>query len=334
MPRSHPIRVGIIGMGQFGRLHAKALGELGGRARLAAVASGSFAEAERVAADLGAKAYRDWRAVLAEVDAVCIATPHDLHGEMTLAAIEAGCAVLLEKPMAPSLAQCDAILDGLRGRPVPFTVAQPTRFIPAYAEAVARIRSGVIGEPIHVRAPMIKDFTLKARKDWHLAQTRGGGMWMTNAVHLVDRLVLAFGRMPMSVSASLGTGFHTGLAVDDIGVALYRFWGGGTGIAEAAGYRVGAPDHWTVIVGTEGALRCEPGLGLELGRDNAWQTAFAADPAWLAKALAAEWTSFLDHVEGGPSPVSALEGRNVMAAVIAAEEAAAENAVVRVPLRE
>src|SRR5258708_2690029 len=98
-------------MGQFGRLHADALRRLDSRAKLTAIASGTLAQAEAAATEHDAKAYRDWRDLLGEVDAVCIATPHDLHREMALAAIEAGCAVLLEKPMAPSLAECDAILD-------------------------------------------------------------------------------------------------------------------------------------------------------------------------------------------------------------------------------
>src|SRR3546814_4223960 len=80
--------------------------------RVAAVCREDAVAARAFAAEHGGTAYNDWRRVLddAAVDAVVIATPHHLHREMAVAAAEAGKHVLLEKPMAPTVADCDAII--------------------------------------------------------------------------------------------------------------------------------------------------------------------------------------------------------------------------------
>src|SRR5690606_23683958 len=97
------IGVGIIGAGHFGAVHAKALAGVSGARLVAACRNdaagiGSFTQAH------GGKPYTDWRALLDDgaVDAVVIATPHDLHRDIAIAALDAGKHVLLEKPMAVS----------------------------------------------------------------------------------------------------------------------------------------------------------------------------------------------------------------------------------------
>src|SRR6202008_411372 len=103
--------VGILGAGFFGAYHARAIAQASG-AHLVAVCAEEQGIAEAFARDHGGKPYGDWRALLddATVGAVAIAAPHHLHYSLAVAALEAGKHVLLEKPMALSVPECNRIV--------------------------------------------------------------------------------------------------------------------------------------------------------------------------------------------------------------------------------
>jgi len=322
------VPVGIVGAGYFGGQHARAVAAVGGRLRVVAAASRRLADAAAIAP----RAYDDWRRLVedAEVAAVCICTPHDLHEEIAVAAARAGKAVMLEKPMATSLAACDRIVAAAAQAQVPFMAAQPSRFMPAFALARTLIAEGRIGRPLHARAPMIKAWTRDKRRPWHLDPARGGGMWMTNGIHMVDRLCFLLGALPVSVAATIGTRLHDGMAVDDLGVALFRFPDGRSGVAEAIGYADAAPDHDCVVLGTRGSLRCHHAEGVSLGQGERWTHAGGRDEGWVIASVTGEWRAFLAHIDGGPSPVPGAEARAHMAAVLAAQDAAASGTTVAI----
>jgi UDP-N-acetyl-2-amino-2-deoxyglucuronate dehydrogenase len=103
--------VAVIGAGEISGYHLAALREVP-NARIVAVTSRNLAKAERLADEYGAAhAYDDWRRVLerADVDAVIVATPDDTHREITIAAVDAGRAVLVQKPVAPTADDARAI---------------------------------------------------------------------------------------------------------------------------------------------------------------------------------------------------------------------------------
>src|SRR5262245_58256279 len=104
------IGVGIIGAGFFGEVHARAIAAVPGL-NVAAVCREDVAAARTFASRHGGNAYGSFEALLDDpaVTAVVISTPHHLHAQMAIAAARAGKHILLEKPMAPTLAECDAI---------------------------------------------------------------------------------------------------------------------------------------------------------------------------------------------------------------------------------
>ena len=309
------LRVGIIGAGSFGVQHAKALAAVPG-ATLVAASARTPARLSRFTAEFGGTTYLDYRDLIADpaVDAVCIVLPNDLHAEAAVAAARAGKAIMVEKPMASALADCDAIVEAVRETGVPFMVAHPYRFMRAYAEAIRLIREGAIGKPVLATASMVKDWTFSQREPWHLAP--GGGMWLTNGCHLVDRLCLLLDARPTDVRAVVGPRFHPQEA-DDVGVGLIGFEGGAVGFARAIGYSAGARDDWTEVQGTEGALRVNHTDGLFIGKGDRWEPVLPG-PSPLLDSLCAEWETFLAHARGeAPSPVPAEYGRLVTATVLA-----------------
>src|SRR5258708_28655401 len=118
--------VGILGAGFFGALRARAIAAVPD-VRIAAVCAEELALAEAFAAEHGGKPYGDWRAMLddSSVDVVAITAPHHLHCALAVAALQAGKHVLLEKPMALSVAECSPIPASPESTRLKLTVAQP-----------------------------------------------------------------------------------------------------------------------------------------------------------------------------------------------------------------
>ena len=144
---------GLIGLGRISAAHRKGLRDAREHARLVAVCDSNRDLACAVAAEHGARAYFDYRDLLAdgEVEAVDLPLPHNLHFEIAQAALEAGKHVLLEKPMAPTERQCAALIELAGERGVLVSVAENTRFVRAYIEAARLLRDGSLGAIRFVR---------------------------------------------------------------------------------------------------------------------------------------------------------------------------------------
>jgi len=130
------LRVAVIGVGYLGRHHARILSMLPG-VELVAVVDANQSRAEQVAAANGTRALTDVRDVMGQVDAVTIAVPTEQHRDVALPFLSAGVAVLVEKPMARSLEEADAMIAAARQAGVAFAVGHTERFNPAVATARA-----------------------------------------------------------------------------------------------------------------------------------------------------------------------------------------------------
>lgn len=141
------IGVAIIGAGIMGNGHAGAVAA-DPRARLVGVASVPVDGARVVAAKHGALlATDDYRELLkrSDVDLVVIATPDHLHTEIAIAAAEAGKAMLIEKPLATSLADADRVIAAVERAGVTAMTSFSHRWIPSYARAHEEIAAGALG---------------------------------------------------------------------------------------------------------------------------------------------------------------------------------------------
>jgi len=146
-----PLGIGIIGCGNIARAHVQALQQIP-QVRLVAAMDVVEERAQRLAEQFGARyATTDWERVFGdpEVDAVLVALPHALRVEPIVAAARAGKHILVEKPMAPSLAEADAMLAAARQHGVTLMVGQVLRFRAAYRKAKECLQQGRIGTPTH-----------------------------------------------------------------------------------------------------------------------------------------------------------------------------------------
>ena len=144
---------GLIGLGSISGAHQSGLTRPDGRGRLVAVCDVNAETANRVAAATGARAYTDYHALLAdpEVEAVDIPLPHHLHVPVATAALEAGKHVLLEKPMALNVAECDRLIALADERKLTLGVSENTPFVAAYVAVEKMLRAGTLGTPRLVR---------------------------------------------------------------------------------------------------------------------------------------------------------------------------------------
>jgi myo-inositol 2-dehydrogenase/D-chiro-inositol 1-dehydrogenase len=146
------IGFGILGSGNMARVYTDALSTQVTGGQVVAVALGS--RAADFAADIGAEAEPDAASLLArdDVDVVVIATPHSTHRSLAVEAAYAGKHIYLEKPMARTVEECDAIISAARANRVRVTVAKQTRHMETAMKAKELIDEGVIGDVRMIRA--------------------------------------------------------------------------------------------------------------------------------------------------------------------------------------
>jgi myo-inositol 2-dehydrogenase / D-chiro-inositol 1-dehydrogenase len=139
------LRIGLLGCGRIGQVHARSIQRLDG-AHIAAVADAAPEAAQAMAAWTGADV-RDVTAVLAspDIDAVVIGTPTDSHFEQIRGAARAGKAIFCEKPVDMSVDNIRVCIDAVEATGVPFMTGFNRRFDPSFAALRARVAAGVIG---------------------------------------------------------------------------------------------------------------------------------------------------------------------------------------------
>ena len=128
------LRVGVIGVGHLGQHHARLLKELPG-VTLAGVVDSHAARAQEIAAKYGTAAFTSPAELLSRVDAVSIAAPTEAHIDLALPFVDAGIPVLVEKPIAASVADADRLLEAAARRGTMVAAGHTERFNPAVAAA-------------------------------------------------------------------------------------------------------------------------------------------------------------------------------------------------------
>ncbi len=246
---AHPVRWGIIGPGNIARQFAKGLAGAPG-ASLAAVASRSRERAEAFAREFGGRTCADAAALTADpgVDAVYVATPHPQHHAAVRLCLEAGKAVLCEKPITVNAAQLAELIALARSRRVFLMEAMWTRFLPAMGRVRAWLAEGAIGDPRLVTA----DFGFRCGWDPQsrlLDPAQAGGGLLDVGVY-----VLAFASMVFGAGPERVTGFaHLGDTGVDEQAALILGWSGGRLASLTCAVRTNTPQG-ARIDGTDGSI--------------------------------------------------------------------------------
>lgn len=178
------MRVGLVGAGFMGGVHAKAWRQAG--AELVAVVSARLEEAAALAQAWGARPVARYEELLELVDVVDLCVPTHLHAPMALEAIRAGRHVVCEKPIALRVEDGQAMIEAARRAGVRLFVAMVLRFFPQYRAAREIVKSGQIGSPGVIRLKRVSYCPQKAPDNWYLDEARSGGMMVDLMVHDFD----------------------------------------------------------------------------------------------------------------------------------------------------
>ena len=267
----HSIGIGIVGLGRMGQRHAAQLALRTRGARLVAGCSPLAAERAWAGRELGVPTlYDEYAALLRDpqVQAVVIATPGALHAEQTIAALQAGKHVFVEKPLALDVASCERVEAVARQHPeLVAMVGFVRRFDADYVEAKAQVDAGRVGRPFLVRSQTC-DMNDPEGFFVRFAPT-SGGIFLDCSVHDIDlaRWLLGSHARAQRAFASGSIALHPGLAdcgdVDN-GLAIVEFEGGARAVIYASRTLAHGHETSTEVIGTAGSVR----VGVGAHRDR------------------------------------------------------------------
>jgi myo-inositol 2-dehydrogenase/D-chiro-inositol 1-dehydrogenase len=192
------LRIGVVGLGRIGRLHADLLQRQVAGARVTRVFDVHGPSAALTAAELDVPVAASAADLIAadDVDAVAICTSTDTHVELIVAAAEAGKAIFCEKPVSLDLAAVDRALDAVAAGGRPFQIGFNRRFDPAHAAVAAAVADGTVGEPHLVR------ITSRDPAPPPLEYVRtSGGIFLDMSIHDFDMARFVTGSEVVTVTA-------------------------------------------------------------------------------------------------------------------------------------
>jgi len=190
------LRLGVIGVGWAGQRQIRAAAELRGRIKVTAIADNDGEHLREMATALDIdNAYQNLDDMLADprIDAVSICTPHALHKPMTIAAAQAGKHILVEKPMALTVADATVMIDAARQNDLKLYVAENWVYSPMTAhlrDVVARgMHIGELTAATYAWGFRARQYGYGGRRAWLGKPAQGGtGTWMLHGIHSVARL--------------------------------------------------------------------------------------------------------------------------------------------------
>ncbi len=279
MSNKKKVRIGLIGRGLMGRMHANAythipsiFPDLEYQPVLQAIASRNEEKGREFAETWGFQSFEnDWRKLIErdDIDAIDICAPNNLHAEIAIAAAKAGKMILSEKPLSHDIGQAKEMLDAVTEAGVANTVWYNYRRMPAVTLAKNIIDSGNLGKIFHYRANFLQDWTINpdlpqgGEAAWRLdVDTAGSGVTGDLLAHCIDTAIWLNGGIE-DVSAVTETFIkermhqETGkvqpVGIDDACIFHCHFKNGSLGLFEATRYARGHKALYTFEINGEHA---------------------------------------------------------------------------------
>lgn len=327
------VRIGVIGLGWFGEIHCDAI-KANPALELVALCTRTQSRLDELGQKYGVdKLFTDYNDLLADpdIDAVSIVTMWDQHTDPTLAALDSGKHVFLEKPMAHTVADCQRICDAAAKARGILMIGHICRFNPRYATARAQIASGSIG----------KVLAMSSRRNIPAAWTpdilNKIGPIIGDAIHDTDLMLWFTGARVVSAYAQ--TVDVRGKKYPDIAQTMYRFDNGATATLETVWCMPeGTPfdiDERMSVIGTDGLVQVQdtfPNIGIVTkdGFRSPDTTYWPQVNGRLGGALRDEFAYFAEccATNTRPTIITPEESMRAVEAGLAAEESAVTGQVV------
>ena len=326
------IGIGIIGSGFMGRTFSETITKRCTGAKLVAVTGGS--RAEELAKDYGIDLAPSVDALVgrSDVDAVFVATPHHLHTEQSIAAATAGKHLLIEKPMACSVADCDAILAACEKAGVRHSISFSQRTRKCCRRAKELIDDGAIGRIVQLQSFALCPTGLGGLPPWQ-SNAENLGTLFGHAIHNFDQIRWFTGQEITTVSAKCTS--LEGAKIEGSSMVLMSLTDGAAASLWSS-FELPKPSFprtqmgaW--ILGEKGLIDLDAYGELRIATDGEWKVVETQGPIdWAGKGFldpvrlesyTLQCQGFIDALlEGREPPVTGWDGRQAVAAALAAYE--------------
>ena len=337
------LRVVVIGCGAIARAHVPAI-IAAEDVELVGLYDQDQARAREMASTHGnRRVYSSWREVLddPQVDCVDLLLPHNAHHQFALEAASAGKHVMVEKPIATSLPECDDMIAAAERNHVALMTCHTVLFEPGAQKVKEIIQSGAIGDVYMAQTIGLEGPSTVSVRPW-LANSRGGGVLMAQAIHQIYFLQHLLGDVA-SVSAVVGKRKIVPMTTDDTCLALLEFQSGAVAeITSTFGQIVGPYSRGTYFYGSEGYVSYQPhntalrpNRPLEVISEKTYGDREPHDIAYEQESqFKRMWQAFGKAMATGqPPPVTGQDGRKAIEVVLAAYKSADEGRAIRLPSR-
>ncbi len=302
--------VGILGSGMIAEYHQQAI-DANEDLKLSAMAHYDSTKFSSISERFGVPclSYEDMLAN-PDINIICICTPSGQHAAQAIAAAEAGKHVLVEKPMALSLEDADAMIQACEKAGVQLAVALQRRAEPLFQQVKSAIDAGDLGELTLgiITMPYVRNDAYYDQAEWRGTWALdGGGVLMNQGIHLVDLLIWFMGD-PVNVEATAKT-LHRTVEVEDTLVATLEFANGSLATITATTTAAPGFGHKAEIYGTQGGIQI---TGEEV---SAWSLVDASSAKVEPVALTQDSSA---GSGGDPRGIKATGHINIMTDLVAA----------------
>ena len=345
------LNIAIVGTGNISRMHIEAYKAFPERCKIVALVDivPEKAWERKKLYDLNeAEVYSSHKDILdiADIDLVSVCTPPFCHAEITIDCLNSGKNVLVEKPMAVSLEECDAMIEAERKSGKTLSVVAQNRFRDPIMNLKKTLDSGLLGRVLHAQVDSFwwrghSYYDLWWRGLW---EKEGGGCTLNHAVHHIDMLGWIMGE-PKTVTAILSNAAHDNSEVEDVSVAVLEYDKGALAqitssvihhgeeqqlIFQAEKARISAPLELAACLSSENGFPSE-NSNIELMKQI--QDYYDSLPSVKYTAHDGQIENVLTAIETGQAPlITGKEGRLTIGLISAIYKAGSEKRTVDYPI--
>jgi UDP-N-acetyl-2-amino-2-deoxyglucuronate dehydrogenase len=341
------VRVAIIGAGAIGEVHIDSILRYPEQGVVVAVCDTDLEKAERVIAAKGldAKGYESVTALLkeCEVDAISICLPPNLHAPIAIEALEAGKHVIVEKPMAASLQECDAMIAAAEKADRILAVISQNRWQTPLVRAKRLIDEGLLGKVVHASINSLwwrgsNYYDLWWRGTW---EQEAGGCLTSHSVHHIDLMIMLLG-MPKQVQGFITNVSHDNSECEDIGFAVFIY---DDMVVNFTSSLVSHGEQQSIVInGTDASITIPWHVSASTPRPNGFpdrnkalekkiEERYQSYPALEVEGHPAQLLNFLRAIgQKEPVALDGASGRRTIELIHATYKSAIEGRVVDLPL--
>lgn len=334
---------GLIGCGRISKNHFEAINAMPG-VKLVGVCDTNESALVTCTKKYQCEGYSDYKQMLAnpDIDIVSICTPSGLHASMAIDAMNAGKHVVVEKPMAMSLCEADAMIEASRINGVKLAVAHQNRFNNAIVKTRQALEAGKFGRLTHGSAVVRwhRDENYYKQAPWRGTWEHDGGCLMNQSIHNIDLLQWMFGPVE-SVFAYTATNLRH-IQGEDVAVAVLRFRNGAFGTIEAS--TTIYPKNLEETLSLFGSTGTVLVGGVAVNKIEAWhfhdetdveQRQFEEPPNIYGFGHADIIRDMIEAIKEGREPaITGTEGRKALEIILAIYHSSSLKKEITLPLQE